>query len=119
MPETHRRAAGEQIAEPAFFLFRGAVFGKGADRAKIAELHHVGTARAFGGDLLDGDHRVHQRSALAALLGWQRDAHEARSAINCATSNGNPASCARFKAPAASFPAQSAAPVRQTASALR
>ncbi len=67
----------KQIAEPALLLRRRAVFGEGADRAEIAELHHVGAARALGGDLLDGDHRVHQCAALSAVLLRQRDAHEA------------------------------------------
>ena len=75
--QTHDHAAGKQIGEPALLLRRRAVFGKGADRAEIAELHHVGAARANGGDLFDGDHGVHQRAALAAVLLRQRDAHKA------------------------------------------
>ena len=60
-----------------FFCACGAVFGEDADRAEIAELHHVGAARAHRGDLLDGDHRIHQRAALPAVVLRQRDAHQA------------------------------------------
>src|SRR5262249_46073144 len=44
--------------------------------SEITELHHVGAARADGGDLLDGDHRVHERAALAAIGLGQANAHE-------------------------------------------
>ena len=77
MPRLITMRPDEKIAEPALLLRRRAVFGKGADRAEIAELHHVGAARALRGDLLDGDHRIHQRAALSAVLLRQRDAHEA------------------------------------------
>jgi len=46
-------------------------------RTKIAELHHVGSARAYRGDLLDGDHHVHQGAALPAVVLRQRNAHQA------------------------------------------
>src|SRR5262249_46073704 len=46
------------------------------DRAEIAELHHVGAAGAHRGDLLDGDHRVHQRAALAPVGLGKADAHQ-------------------------------------------
>ena len=67
---------GRQVGQPARLLLRRAVFGEGADRAEIAELHHVGAARADRGDLLDGDHRVHQRAALAAVGLRDGDAHQ-------------------------------------------
>ena len=66
-----------QLAEPALLLRLGAVFGEDADRAEIAELHHVGATRAHRGDLLDGDHRIHQGAALPAVALRQRDAHQA------------------------------------------
>src|SRR5262249_47630921 len=57
-------------------LWWRAIFGEGADRYEIAELHHVGAARADGGDLLDGDDRVHERAALAAIGLGKANAHE-------------------------------------------
>src|SRR5262249_7213167 len=42
----------------------------------IAELHDIGAARTDGRDLLDGDHRVHQRAALPAVGFRKGDAHQ-------------------------------------------
>ena len=75
--EAHDGAAGQQVGQPLLLLRRARVFGEGADRAEIAELQHVGAARADGGDLLDRDHGVHQGAALPAVLGRDRDAHQA------------------------------------------
>ncbi len=74
--EAHHRAAGEQIGQPARLLRRAAVFRESADRAEIAELDHVGAARADRCHLLDGDHGVHQRAALAAVRLRDGDAHQ-------------------------------------------
>ena len=75
--EAHHHAAGQELAEPALLLRRRAVLREDADRPEIAELHHIGAARAHGGDLLDGDHRIHQSAALPAVAFRQRDAHQA------------------------------------------
>ena len=74
--EAHHHAAGEAFGEPFLLLIVGAVFGEGADRPEVAELHHVGAARAYRRGLLDGDHRVHQRAALAAVGFGNGDAHQ-------------------------------------------
>src|SRR5262249_305086 len=74
--EAYHNASPQQVGQPARLLLRRSIFGEGADRSEIAELHHVGAARADGGDLLDGDHRVHERAALAAVGFGQADAPE-------------------------------------------
>src|SRR5262245_8172401 len=74
--EAHHHASLDEVGQPARLLLRRAVFGEGADRAEIAELHHVGAARAGGSDLLDGDDGVSQCPALAAVGLRQRDAHQ-------------------------------------------
>ena len=53
------------------------MFGKGADGTEIAELHHVGAARADRGHLLDRNDSIHQRAADAAIRLRDGDAHEA------------------------------------------
>ena len=96
--EADHGVAGEAFGQPLLLLILGAVFGEGADRAEIAELHHVGAARADRGDLLDGDHRVHQRAALAAVGLGDGDAHQAlRGSSAWPRRTGNRGSCARFE----------------------
>ena len=68
MPRRDDHAALQQVGQEARLLLRAGVFGEGADRAEIAGLHDVGAARADERDLLDRDHRIHQRAALAAVL---------------------------------------------------
>ncbi len=77
MPRLITIPAGEAFGQPVLLLLVGAVFREGADRAEIAELHHVGAARTHRGGLLDGDDRVHQRAALAAVGLRDGDAEQA------------------------------------------
>src|SRR5215831_889620 len=74
--EAHHHASLQEVGQPTRLLLWRSIFGEGADRSEIAELHHVGAARADGGDLLDGDDRVHERAALAAIGLGKADAHE-------------------------------------------
>src|SRR5262249_58547875 len=74
--EAHHHASLQEVGQPTRLLLRRSIFGEGADRSEITELHHVGAARADGGDLLNGDHRVHERAALAAIGLGKANAHE-------------------------------------------
>ena len=75
--EADHHAACEAFGQPLLLLIIGAVFRKRSDRPEIAELHHIGAARADRRDLLDRDHRIHQRAALAAVGLRDGDAHQA------------------------------------------
>ncbi len=88
--EAHHRAAFEQRRQVFRLERRRGVFGKGADRAEAAGLHDVGAARTGCGDLLDRDHRVHQRAALAAVSLGERDSEQTLPAHQSGDVEGKP-----------------------------
>ena len=69
--------AFEQARQVTRFLGRAGVFHKGANGAKVAGLHDVSAFWASQGHLLDGQHRVHQATALATVALVKGNAEQA------------------------------------------
>ena len=69
--------SAEQRIQIAVLLLRGSELREGADRAEISRLDDVGGPWTGGGDLLDRNHSVHQRSAYPAFLLGHGDAEQA------------------------------------------
>ncbi|MNZ57556.1 hypothetical protein D3C78_755380 [compost metagenome] len=68
---------GDQIGQKALFQLRRSIFGEGADGAKVACLHHIGTLRADQSKFLNSDYCIHQGPADAAVLFFDRNAQHA------------------------------------------
>ncbi|MPM84490.1 hypothetical protein SDC9_131562 [bioreactor metagenome] len=76
-PQRDEFFSTQQIGQKTLLLLGRCVLHKRADRAEVARLHDVRALGAMQRHLLDRQHRVHQRAALAAVFFREGDAQQA------------------------------------------